>query len=58
MNVQFDAKGNVVHAEVAQSSGVPILDTETQSFIRTHWHSTTYAGQTISQPVKYSLENL
>jgi protein TonB len=58
MNVQFDAEGNVAHAEVAQSSGVPILDSETRSFIRTHWHSAAYAGQTISQPVQYSLENL
>jgi protein TonB len=58
MNVQFDARGNVAQAEVAQSSGVSILDSETQSFIRAHWHSTAYAGQTISQPVQYSLENL
>ena len=58
MNVQFNIKGDVARAEVAQSSGVPILDSETRSFIRSHWHSTTYAGQTISQPVEYSLENL
>jgi TonB family protein len=58
MNVQFDDKGNVAQAEVAQSSGVPILDSETRSFIRAHWHSATYAGQTINQPVQYSLENL
>lgn len=58
MNVQFDAGGNVAQAEVAQSSGVPILDSETRSFIRAHWHSAAYAGQTISQPVQYSLENL
>jgi TonB family protein len=58
MNVQFDVRGNVAQAEVSQSSGVPILDSETQSFIRAHWHSAAYAGQTISQPVQYSLENL
>jgi periplasmic protein TonB len=58
MNVQFDDRGNVAHAEVAQSSGVPILDSETRSYIRAHWHSTAYAGQTISQPVEYSLQNL
>jgi len=58
MHVQFDARGNVAQAEVAQSSGVPILDSETQSFIRAHWHSAAHAGQTISQPVQYSLENL
>jgi TonB family protein len=58
MNIQFDAQGNVAQAEVAQSSGVPILDSETRSFIRAHWHSAAYASQTISQPVQYSLENL
>ena len=57
VNVQFDARGNVADAKVAQSSGVPILDSETRSFIREHWHSAAYAGQTISQPVQYSLEN-
>jgi TonB family protein len=58
MNVQFDAGGNVIRAEVAQSSGVPLLDSTTRSFIRAHWHSAAYAGQTISQPVEYLLENL
>jgi len=58
MSVQFDAHGNVTQADVAQSSGVPILDSATRSFIRKYWHSAAYAGQTVSQPVQYSLENL
>ena len=58
MNVQFDVKGDVAQADVAQSSGVPILDSETRSFIRTHWHSAAYAGQAVSVPVQYKLENL
>jgi len=58
MNVQFDVKGDVAHAEVAQSSGVPVLDSETRSFIRAHWHSSAYAGQAVSVPVQYKLENL
>ena len=58
MNVQFDIKGNVANAEVAQSSGVPILDTTTRSFIRAHWHSPAYAGQLVNVPVQYKLENL
>ena len=58
MNVHFDVKGDVAQVEVTQSSGVPILDSETRSFIRAHWHSAAYAGQTISQPVQYTLENL
>ena len=58
MNVQFDGKGDVTHAEVEQSSGVPILDSETRSFIRAHWHSPAFAGQVVSVPVLYKLENL
>jgi TonB family protein len=58
VNVQFNAKGSVVGAFVAQSSGVPILDSETKSFIRANWHSTAYAGQTVSVPVEYTLEHL
>jgi protein TonB len=57
MFVRFDAQGNVEHAEVSVTSGVPELDSETKSFIREHWHSADYAGQTISQPVQYSLED-
>jgi TonB family protein len=58
MDVQFDVKGDVADAEVSQSSGVPILDSETRSFIRAHWHSLAYAGQAVSVPVQYKLENL
>jgi protein TonB len=58
MNVQFDVKGDVADATVAQSSGVPLLDAETRSFIRARWHSPAYAGRTVSVPVQYKLENL
>jgi protein TonB len=58
MIVQFDAGGDVAAAEVTQSSGVPLLDTATRSFIRAHWHSPAYAGQAVSVPVQYKLENL
>ena len=58
MNVQFDVKGDVADARVAQSSGVPLLDTATRSFIRAHWHSLAYAGQAVSVPVQYTLQNL
>jgi len=58
MNVQFDAEGGVARVEVAHSSGVAVLDASTRSFIRAHWHSPAYAGQTVSVPVEYKLENL
>jgi len=58
LDVQFDAQGSVVGTKVTQSSGVPILDSETRSFIRSHWHSSMYAGQIVNVPVQYKLENL
>jgi len=58
MSVQFDAEGSVAQARVVESSGVPILDSCTRTFIRDHWHSLAYAGQTVSVPVQYTLENL
>jgi hypothetical protein len=41
-----------------QSSGVPLLDSRTRTFIRDHWHSLAYAGQTVNVPIQYTLENL
>jgi TonB family protein len=58
MNVQFNVEGDVAHADVAQSSGVPILDDSTRSFVLAHWHSPAYAGQVVSVPVEYTLQNL
>ena len=58
LNVAFNHAGRVTSAEVVQSSGVPILDSSTRSFILTNWHCLAYAGQTISVPVQYQLENL
>jgi TonB family protein len=56
MSVTFNMAGNVTQAEVSQSSGVELLDTSTRSFILTHWHSTTFAGRTVTQPVRYNVE--
>jgi TonB family protein len=58
MNVLFDDQGNVARAEVTETSGVPLLDSATLSYIRRHWHSAAYAGRTVSVPVQYKLENL
>jgi len=58
LSVEFDAQGNVARAEVAQSSGVLVLDNATRSFAYAHWHCPAYAGQIKMQPVIYSLDNL
>jgi TonB family protein len=56
MLVTFNTAGKVTQAKVSQSSGVWQLDMNTRSFILTHWHSTLFAGQTVTQPVHYHLE--
>jgi TonB family protein len=56
MSVTFDTKGDVTQAEVTQSSGVRLLDTNTRLFILSHWHSATFAGRTMTQPVCYTGE--
>ncbi|MCE0499357.1 MAG: TonB family protein [Methylacidiphilales bacterium] len=56
MSVTFNTIGDVTQAEVSQSSGVRLLDTSTRLFILTHWHSTTFAGETVMQPVRYTGE--
>jgi protein TonB len=58
MMIHFDTKGDVVEAKIAQSSGVAILDAETQTYISEHWHSVAYAGQSVSVPVEYTLTSL
>jgi TonB family protein len=58
MNVHFDGKGDVARVDVTQSSGMPILDSETRSFIRGHWHCPALAGQIKSETVQYVLQNL
>jgi TonB family protein len=56
--VRFDGQGGVAEAAVTQSSGSSILDEATTSFIRTNWHSRPEAGETVSVPVRYSLDRL
>ena len=58
MMIHFNAQGDVVEARIAQSSGVASLDAETQTYIAEHWHSQTYAGQSVSVPVEYKLTSL
>jgi TonB family protein len=58
VSVEFDEQGSVIQARVLQSSGVPVLDSSTRLFIRDHWHSLAYAGQTVNVPIRYTLENL
>jgi len=57
VKVRFDARGDVAQVDVQQSSGVSLLDRQTRTYIRQQWHSSPYAGQTLSVPVQYTLEN-
>jgi TonB family protein len=58
VTVQFDTRGRVATVEITQSSGSLILDQSTTAFIRANWHSLDDAGQTVSVPVRYSLEEM
>jgi protein TonB len=55
IGIQFDATGSAADVEVLQSSGVPVLDSSTRSFIHTHWHNESFAGQRVTVPVEYRL---
>jgi protein TonB len=56
MRVCFDEKGGIVSADVAQSSGVSILDEATKSFIVSNWHLPDYAGRSVLIPIVYRLK--
>ncbi|HUB66521.1 MAG TPA: TonB family protein [Candidatus Methylacidiphilales bacterium] len=56
MAVTFNLAGKVTQVKVIQSSGVPLLDNYTRTFILNHWHSTTLAGQTDTQSIVYQQE--
>ena len=55
VNIQFDGGGRVAEVEVSSSSGVSILDSNTRSWIRSRWHDTSFAGQTVSVPITYRM---
>ena len=58
VSIQFDGAGRVADAEVVQSSGVSLLDSNTRSFIRSHWHDPSFAGKTVSVPITYHLAGI
>jgi protein TonB len=53
MKVSFDASGTVYDAEVEESSGSSILDSETRHFILSNWHDPDFAGQVQDVPIRY-----
>ena len=55
MSVQFDGGGSVSEAQVLSSSGVSVLDSNARSWIRSHWHNASFAGQSVSVPITYHL---
>jgi TonB family protein len=53
--VQFDGSGSVADVEVTTSSGVPILDSATTSFIQANWHNPGFAGRHATVPIRFEL---
>jgi TonB family protein len=57
VSIQFDSTGGVADADVAESSGVPALDSGAVSFIRAHWHDERFAGQRDTVPIEFDMNN-
>ncbi|MEJ0000706.1 MAG: energy transducer TonB [Verrucomicrobiota bacterium] len=55
LRVAFDGTGNVIDAEVVDSSGSSVLDSETRHFILSNWHDPDFAGQVQEVPIQYVL---
>jgi TonB family protein len=55
VSIQFDATGTASDVEVVESSGVPLLDSTTRSFIRSNWRNENFAGRSVSVPIEYRL---
>jgi protein TonB len=52
-----DAAGNVISAEVKESSGFPIIDRASVDFIKRHWHLPAGDGNRLFQvPITYKLQ--
>jgi TonB family protein len=55
ISIQFDSDGSVSEAEVVESSGVSSLDSNTEQWVRNHWHNASFAGRSVRVPINYHL---
>jgi periplasmic protein TonB len=55
ISIQFDSAGSVDDVDVVESSGVPLLDSATLSFVRSYWHDESFAGRRATVPVEYHM---
>lgn len=55
LRLQFNELGRVADAQIVQSSGHALLDSNARSFILRHWQDARFAGQVITVPVVYAL---
>jgi protein TonB len=57
LSITGDAGGNVLGAQVKQSSGYPILDRSAVDFVKNHWHLPTGQGnQFFETKITYQLQ--
>jgi protein TonB len=57
LSLAGDAAGNVLSADVKQSSGYPVLDRSTVDFVKRHWHLPAGAGnQFFETKITYQLQ--
>jgi len=50
LQVTFGPDGWVQKEHVVQSSGIQLIDRDTEIWVKVHWHNTAFAGQTLNTP--------
>jgi TonB family protein len=56
VSIQFDSAGYAEDVEIVGSSGVAILDSSAQSFIRANWHNESFAGRHATVPIEFTMD--
>jgi len=55
VSIQFDAAGHAEEVEIIGSSGLAILDSAAQDFIRANWQNESFAGRRATVPIEFHL---
>lgn len=53
LRITFDENGWISHVTVVQPTGIDLVDRETAVWVKVHWHSDKYAGQTVDTPFDF-----
>ncbi len=53
LQITFDADGWISRVAIGQSTGLEDVDRNTAIWVKVHWHSDKYAGQTVDTPFEF-----